>query len=652
MQVFKAICLFIILVFIGMLYWSNLLIEEDLKAIKKNLSQLELQKISPGTIERKNSDVKQLYIWNEKNLLKEDVFYSETLPNKLLPKNFVPKGERNEAAIGKPDNLNPFYSTVPFSNLIRDCSLTLGTLQFGKYETLAPYLAVSMELEGDAFLIRLRQDVFWEPLNPAFFPDDFELNPTFLERHPVTAHDIKFCFDAIMNPFMQEGGAVAERTYLADIEAVEVIDDFTLRVRWKSGNGKIKYTAKEITAGLAPLPGFVYKYFADGKKIIEDDQDPEMYRTNSVWAEQFLKHWARNVVVSCGPYIFDGFTDQEIRLKRNPNHFRPYQVLVEKRRVFLKDTPEAVWQDFKAGNIDTYSLAPSKKLEFEDFQKSSHEKIDSLQYVDRVFFYIGWNEAKPFFASKKVRQAMTMAIDRDRIIAQNLNQMGAVITGPLSADSPAYDPTLVAWPYDPHEAAKLLDEEGWVDTDGDGIRDKEINGKRIPFVFSVNYFVKSAEAKKATDLMRTFLKEVGVDCKPIGLDSLDLVSSFEDKTFDAIYFGWAQGTPPYDPRQIWHSSGAKEKGSSNAIGYANAEVDKIIDALTYESDAEKRTALYHRFHAIIHEEQPYTFLFAPKVTLLWHDYVQNIFIPRDRQDLIPGANIAQPDLDIIWIKEH
>ncbi len=74
---------------------------------------------------------------------------------------------------------------------------------------------------------------------------------------------------------------------------------------------------------------------------------------------------------------------------------------------------------------------------------------------------------------------------------------------------------------------------------------------------------------------------------------------------------WTQGSPPEEPKQLWHSSGAHEKGSSNAIGFANAEVDSIIQDLQYEYNPEKRIALYHRFDAIIHEEAPYTFCTHP-----------------------------------------
>ncbi len=85
-----------------------------------------------------------------------------------------------------------------------------------------------------------------------------------------------------------------------------------------------------------------------------------------------------------------------------------------------------------------------------------------------------------------------MAIDRQRIVDQLLNGMGVEITGPFFVNSPSYDHTISPWPFDPTRAKFLLQEEGWFDTDGDGILDKEIDGKRTPFRFTLLYYVKNS----------------------------------------------------------------------------------------------------------------------------------------------------------------
>lgn len=663
-----------LLIFLLMLYWSSTLVEKDLKKIQNELLQIknELSSLQFGSSYQNNgrqNPTKEHFFPN--NLLKPDPFYVETLP-KILGPQFTPHGVRKEATIGKPDNLHPFSNWNEISSWLELCTVSLTTLQVGIYETYVPEMALSMELKDSKegkpeFWLKLREDVFWHPLNPNHFPPNVKLHEDFLRKHQVTAHDFKFYFDAVMNPHVESAKAVALRLYYQDIEKVEAVDDFTLVIRWKTkefiddqgkSTSQMKYSAKLWTGALRPFPRFVYQYFADGSKIISNDNDPETYRTNTVWAQNFSHHWAQNTIVSCGPWLFDGMTDNEIRFKRNPQFFDRTAVLFDSFVVSFRNSPDAIWEEFKTGSLDRFDVPPNLLGEYERFlssspylkQKEQNLEIKRLDYLMRGYNYIGWNEARPLFNSKKVRQALTLSIDRERIIRQNLNGMGLQITGPFFPYSPSYDPSLKPYPYNPQKAKQLLREEGWTDTDGDGIIDKMIEGNKIPFVFTLTYYVKNPTTKSICEYVATALKEVGIICNLNGVDMADLSKVFEGKDFDALFLGWALGTPPEDPKQLWDSSGAKQNGSSNAIGFANEEVDAIIAQLEYEQDIEKRNALYHRFDAIIYDEAPYTFLYAPKIALIYRDYLQNVFIPAERQDLIPGANVGEPQPNIFFIK--
>lgn len=685
----RLISTFFLLFFMGMVYWSSLLIEQDLRSINHEINRLadaiekqERPETSPEPHQTSFLPKPKLQTTTARrqidpilpNLLNEDLFYTKTLPNLLGP-SFKPSGTMHSSSIGKPDNLHPFANWSDVVGWNRLCVPSAATLEFGKYETMAPQLAIKMEErkrkegEGKEYWVHLRDDLFWQPVEPGMLPEKIDLSPHFLKQHRVSADDFKFWYDAMMNPFNNEPGALAFRNLYNDVESVEVIDPLTLVVRWKAypikqADGSIvyqsKYVAKQLTGALRPLPSFVYKYFPDGAKIIEDDSDPNAYRNNSVWANNFTQHWAKNIIVGCGPWKFDRFTENQISFKRNPHYPYPLDALTEKRETFFKNSWESVWLDFKVGKTEMYNIQPDQMMELETFlksplykkQESEGNKIDRLTYLARSFQYIGWNQAKPYFKAKKVRQALTMAINRERILRQNVNDQGVIITGPFFIHSPSYDQSIAPWPYDPEQARHILEEEGWFDSDGDGIIDKEIDGKRVPFQFRLTYFVKNGLSKSIAEYIATSLKELGIDCILHGVDLADLSAAFDDKTFDALYLGWGLGTPPEDPRQLWYSTGAKEKGSSNAVGFSNPEADQIIDALQYEENQKQRIALYHRLHAILHDEQPYTFLFSPKVLLLYRNRVQNVFIPVDRPDLIPGANIAEPDSSVFWIKEY
>lgn len=679
--------------FMIMLYWSSVLVEQDLKFLQGDLIQIKSELLTiRGDVDKVRNDLIKTLLEHSSlpnhlpssapsqnspaasaNLLTPDPFYTQTLP-RLLGAHFVPQGIRKEASIGKPDNLHTFNNWSEVASWNALCTVALTNQAVGKYETFVPDMAISMELRHTAdghpeYWLTLRQDVFWQPLDPRHFAEKVELAPFFLRKHQVTAHDFKFYFDAIMNPHVEESQAVALRLYYNDVEEMRVVDDFTLVVRWKANlvkgeDGKetyqMKYLAKSFTGSLRPLPRFVYQYFADGTKIVADDADSNTYRTNPVWAQNFSHHWANNVIVSCGPWLFDGMTDREIRFKRNPTFYDPYAVLVEAYEIKFRNSPDAIWEDFKTGSLDLFQVPPNLLAELDQFLQSQPYqqqvqqglRVNRLDYLARSYTYIGWNQARPLFKSRKVRQALTLAIDRERIIRQNLNGMAVQTTGTFFPFSPSYDPSLKPYPFDPDHARQLLQEEGWYDSDGDGIIDKLIDGKRVPFRFTLTYYVKNPTTKAIGEYIAAALKDIGIDCNPNGVDMADLSAIFEDKDFDAVFLGWVLGSPPEDPKQLWYSSGAKEKGSSNAIGFANAEVDRIIDQLEYEYDPKKRIELYHRFDAIIYEEAPYTFLYTPKITLIYRDYLQNVFIPAERQDLIPGANVGEPQPNIFWIRKN
>ncbi len=668
----------------GMLYWSSLLQEKDLKELRQEIQQLKTEAATYGPKNRPEANPYpearpkeaplSLADPNYPNLLVPDPYYDTTLP-KLIGENFRPQGVLKKAMIGKPENLHPFNNFKDVSEMMHMCLVEVAELKSGYYETLSPNMGVKIESRpcvdhpgSNEYWVFLRDDVYWAPLQSAHFPKTFELAPHFFQKSRVTAHDYKFFYDAVMNPYIHEAKAASLRTYYGDIDSFTVINDTTFVVRWKAhpvaaSDGKttekVKYTSLGLTGALQPLPRFVYQYFADGQKIIDEEEDPDIYRKSSIWAQNFSQHWAKNIIVSCGPYIFDGMSDEGISFKRNPSYFNPNTVLVEGVKFTFKEGFDAVWQDFKTGKIDLCVLSPNQLPELETFldsqeyqiQKANGQAIHAIDYVDLSYFYIGWNEAKPYFADEKVRKALTFAIDRERIIEQNLNFMAMAISGPFFIYSPSNDPSINPYPYQPEQAQALLEEAGWIDLDGDGIRDKIINGTRVPFRFKLYYYVKSLSSKVIADYITTALKEIGVQCELCGLDIADLSRQFDDKSFDAIFMGWKLGTPPEDPRQLWYSSGAHEKGSSNAIGFADPKIDAIIDALNYEYDKKERISLYHQFHRIIHQEAPYTFLYTPKVRLLYRDYVKNLFVPKEHPEIIPEADIPEPMTQTIWLSK-
>jgi peptide/nickel transport system substrate-binding protein len=434
--------------FMAMLYWSSVMLEHDVKALRSEVMQLRSDMFNwSGAIERVRGDILQALAQGHStaaigqaaieralpsdnnslaamsderypNLLQTDLFYQNVLP-KLLGNKFKPQGVLHTSTIVKPESLHPFNGNADVISWNQMCRGAVGQNKFGIYDSLAPDLATKMEERKDdatgvsEYWIFLRRDIYWQPLEPRFF-EGVELAPLFLRKHPVTAHDFKLYYDAIMNPYMQEMGAVALRSYIGNIDTVRVVDDHTFVVRWKTQpveqpdgtvRNLVQYNAKLMTAALQPLPGFVCKHFTDGSKILEEDSAEDSYRTSSVWAQNYAQHWSKNTIISCGPWVFDGMTDQQIRMRRNTEYYNPLAVLVEASETSFRSSSDALWQDFQALKTDTYILSPEKLSEWETFKKSAvyaqqQERnlgIERLDYVARSYSYVAWNQNKPYY---------------------------------------------------------------------------------------------------------------------------------------------------------------------------------------------------------------------------------------------------------------
>jgi peptide/nickel transport system substrate-binding protein len=189
--------------------------------------------------------------------------------------------------------------------------------------------------------------------------------------------------------------------------------------------------------------------------------------------------------------------------------------------------------------------------------------------------------------------------------------LGEVVDGPIFFFRPEYDKNLYNYPYDPDKALKLLKEAGWADTDGDGILDKVIDGKRVPFRFEFKVPSASQTGKSILLVLQEELRRHGIVASVRELDWTIFLDDVKNHRFDAVTLAWSMPPSEPDEYQVWHSSQAANKGS-NAISYKNPRVDKILEEYRREFDEKKRIELYREFQRILNEEQPYTFLFARK----------------------------------------
>jgi peptide/nickel transport system substrate-binding protein len=330
----------------------------------------------------------------------------------------------------------------------------------------------------------------------------------------------------------------------------------------------------------------------------------------------------RSNPVGSGPYVFEKWdVGRQVVLRRNENYWGPKPKIKKLVFSFITNTT-AVLQAIMAGQVDYTRPMPdqfAEKHNDEDFRKNFY----CLSYWDALntgYFWIGWNASRPFFADRRVRLAMTHLVDREAIRDHILRNPEAEIpTGTFYIYGPQNDPNIKPWPYDPERAKQLLDEAGWIDHDGDGIRDKDGVLFRFKYMISADLALHEQVAK----LVKDSAARVGIE---VILDPYEwsvFTQKFLKRDFDALNMSWG-GDVEQDPYQIWHSS--QRQSGSNYVDFNNPEADALIEQARQTLDPDKRNALYHRFQRILHEEQPYTFVYTRPEQRFLNKRFQNVII--------------------------
>ncbi len=233
------------------------------------------------------------------------------------------------------------------------------------------------------------------------------------------------------------------------------------------------------------------------------------------------------------------------------------------------------------------------------------QRFQKFKYPAFGYTYMGYNLKDKRFADKRVRQAINYAVDKEEIINGVLFGLGRVCTGPFVPESWAYNKDVKATPYDTDKARELLSEAGWIDSDKDGWLDKD--GEIFEFTILTNQ--GNGQRKQTAEIIQRRLRDVGIKVKIRVLEWAVFLKEFIDKRrFEAVLLGWGLSRDP-DCYDIWHSSKTKE-GEFNFVGYANSDIDWLLEAGRSTFDIEKRKNAYHVIHQILYDELPYLFLYV------------------------------------------
>ncbi len=491
-------------------------------------------------------------------------------------------GTMTQALAAEPAHFNTIIlNEATAAEITGLCNSSLGERDWEHPEEFLPLLAESWQISEDhlRYDITLRKNVWYCDYRD---PDSGEM----VRKLEVTAHDFKFFIDVVQN---ESVNAAPLRVYYQDLDRIEVLDDYHFTVYWK----RPFYGSLSATLGMSPLPKKFYWNYPgpfDGSRFNQD-------------------HQRNRMIVGCGPYRLDEWKrDQFIRLVRNENYFGSDYGIAPRIDILefkIIKHPNTRFQALRAKTLDALNLTPDQWVNRARDPMFNNGSFHRYRYLTPVYTYIGYNEKNPIFQDKQVRQALSSLVDREKIRRDVYFDLAECVNGPFYLQSAYCDKTLPPWRYDPEHAKHLLSQAGWLDTDGDGIREK--SGRKLSF--TILQVANHPIQQKMLPLLKESFAAAGIDMQIQTVEWSVYVRKLDERDFDVCTLGWSGSFDP-DLYQIWHSSQIAGSGS-NFIGYHNEEVDRLIEEMRVTFDLNKRIEIAHRLERILYEDQPYTFLFTP-----------------------------------------
>lgn len=459
---------------------------------------------------------------------------------------------------------------------------------------------------------------------------------------PFTTRDIEFGYALLNSPYV-DGDSI--RTYYSDLVECTALTPHTIRLRYRQQYFLAAEFGFSITNYTPPRHFFEEIFRSQGRELTLEVLTPEEESAKkqiSARGQEFGKFFNtderyNSKPVGTGPYVV-GQWDRKDRteLVRNQAYWNPKKAGFLDKIVF-RYIPDQVtaFTAMKAGEIDfLYSM--SAEQFFDDWPSVPKDRQDELvkaSWFSPRFQYIGWNQLATPLKDRRVRLALSMLFDRQDFIDKKLHGEAVVVSGSSYIFGIGYDREVSPIAYSPDTARDLLTEAGWIDTDNDGILDR--NGEK--FQLTLRMPSGSPVAVQIGEILQKNCKDVGIDIKIQLLEWASFIDKVRAKECDVILLSWAT-SPESDPYQIWHSSGAaREKRGSNTVSFNNKTADNLIEMLRVTLDEKKRQKIHYSFHRLLDSEQPYSFMWTPKEFGVYHKRFRNVKWYRLR----PGFDLSE-----------
>ncbi len=468
-------------------------------------------------------------------------------------------GNLNYGEYGRPATLDPITSNDMISLRISELVFN-GLVGIDEKQDIVPELAEKSEVSGDGriYTFYLRQDVNWHPREGE-------------EPLPFTADDVIFTYNIMMHPKT----ITPLKVRYEFIAEAEKIDDYT-----------VKFTLKRPI--LNALAKFSFKI------IPKHGPQNSEYLTRE---DPFVHN-----PIGTGPYILRNVTaDREVILMANPEYFkgRPH---VNKFVARPFADQNIMGQALMFNAIDMIVLVNHR-----DVPQIQGDKRFVLQpYNALSYSFFAYNMRNPMLADKRVRQAFTYALNRQEMLDSFFQGQGTIISGPFAPGSWAYNLDVQPYPYDPQKASDLLTQAGF-EKGEDGILEKD--GKKLSLSLKVPIAKESEAVKRVVLAFKNYLEKIGVEINGEFKEWLAWKEDvFLNHEFDLVFASWVFDDSA-DISSLFHSA---EIGAwkNNFGAYSSTVVDGLIVESKLTLDHEKRRTINRKLHAMIADENPYTFLWT------------------------------------------
>ena len=422
----------------------------------------------------------------------------------------------------------------------------------GEAIEVVPDLAESWEANADLseYTFRLKPGVMWH------------------DGAPLRAADVKFTFDAILDPAVNASG----RGVVSSIKATEVVDDQT-----------VKFVLHYPFASLPIMLGYNKPICPQHLLEGQDLNQPV----------EFLKN-----PVGTGPFKFKEFSQgSHLAVEANPAYFEGAPLL---DGIFFKVIPDgnARVAQIRSGEIDFTVIEPPQ---IDALSGVGSVEIRTVPQVNYYFFAI--NHSNPRLQDVRVRQALMHGLNRPAIVERILKGYGQVATGPINPLLGAYyNPNVATYDYDVEKAAALLGEAGWT-KGGDG---KLVNAAGETFALRFNGPKGYPVMEQVITYAQQEFQNLGFDVKLELVDWPVHLDMYHKLEYDLLMNWWI--TPPAaDLYDHYHT-----ESSSNWWAYKNPEIDDLIIKARSQPDEAQRIALYHELQTKLAVDVPVVYLYYPQ----------------------------------------